>query len=109
MSLSRSKSLALLSKCVGNEIWSVQTCRESGVPQEWIDVLADAYESGFKTDNRTIYVGDSVTNQYHGIRDVDLAMRLGRQLGIDVDRVTETTLNSRAVVQAIVDAVMEGE
>ncbi len=101
--------MALLSRCVGNEIWSVQTCQDSGVPPEWIDVLADAYESGFKTDHSTIYVGDSATNQYHGIRDVDLAIRLGRQLGIDVDRVTGTSLNSRAVVQAIVDAVMEGE
>lgn len=109
MSLSRSKSLALLSKCVGNEIWSVVTCLELGIPRAWIDDLADAYESGFDTDQNTIYVGDLPTNQYQGVRDVDLAIRLGRHLGIDVDRVTATSLSSRGVVQAIVDAVLEGD
>ena len=85
------------------------TCLDSGVPQDWIDDLVDAFESGFHTDSSTIYVGESVTNQYQGVRDVDLAIRLGRQLGIDVDRVIATSLSSHAVVQAIVNAVMEGD
>ena len=31
-------------------------------------------------DNETIYVGERVTNQYHGVRDLDIAYRLSRIL-----------------------------
>ena len=109
MSIARHRALALLSECSGDDLWSVQHCQARGVPQQWIDELADAYESGFRSDSQTIYVDDQPTNQYHGIRDVDLALRLAKSMGMDVDRITATAISRRAVVQAIKDAVMEGE
>jgi hypothetical protein len=105
----RHRALALLSQCSGDEIWSVPTCRQAGVPEAWIERLADRYESGFRSDSQTIYVDDSLTNQYHGVRDVDLAIELGRCLGLDVDRVTASAISRRAVVTAIKEAVMDGE
>ncbi len=66
--------------------WSLEHCRLRQVPEEWIDELSDCFESGFEHDLQTIYVGERVTNQYRGIRDVDLAQKLGRQLGLPVDQ-----------------------
>ena len=109
MSLSRGKSLSLLLKCVGNEIWSVEVCRTEGLPEDWIDELADAFESGFQSDRQTIYVGESRTNQFHGVRDLDLAMRLGQRLGVDVKRATEFAVDGPAAVDAIKAALMEGD
>jgi hypothetical protein len=94
---------------VGNEIWSASHCRDAGVPEVWIEELSDVFESGFQTDSQTIYVGNDVTNQYHGVCDLDLALQIARSLGLDVDRVTATALGRVAVVQAIKDAVMDGE
>ncbi len=108
MKLPRQRALALLSECTGDDIWSVQHCRDRGVPESWIEELADAFESSFRTDSQTIYVDHQLTNQYHGIRDVDLAIRLTTSMGLDVDRVMATALGRRAIVQAIKDAVMEG-
>lgn len=109
MNLPRHRALALLTKCLGDEIWSEEFCRNEGIPANWIDELADNYESGFESDSHTIYVDDSVTNQYRGVRDVDLAIRLGESLGIDVQRATSTALQRRGIVQAIKEAVMDGE
>ena len=109
MEISRHRALAILTKCVGNEIWSPNHCRDAGVPDAWIERLSDAFESGFQTDSQTIYVGQDVTNQYHGVRDLDLAIQIARSIGIDVQRVTATALTSVAAVQAIKDAVMYGE
>ncbi len=94
---------------MGNEIWSAGHCRDAGVPEVWFEELADVFESGFQTDSQTIYVGNDVTNQYHGVRDLDLAIQVARSMGLDVDRVTATALGRLAVVQAIKDAVMDGE
>lgn len=109
MSIPRHLALAILTKCVGNEIWSVSHCRDAGVPEVWIEELSDVFESGFQTDSQTIYVGNDVTNQYHGVRDLDLAIQIARSLGLDVDRVTATALTRQAIVLAIKDAVMDGE
>ncbi len=109
MSLTRSRALALLSKCVGNEIWSVATCQEAGVPEDWIEDLADAYESGFRLDRQTIYVGEARTNQFHGVRDIDLAIRLAETLGVNAQRACEFATNPVAVVEAIKIAVIDGD
>jgi|TARA_B110000495_G_C22688257_1_gene405842 hypothetical protein len=109
MSIPRHRALAILNLCVGDEIWSLETCRESGIPAEWIAEMADAIESGFNTDEHTIYVENKPTNQYHGIRDLDLAIRVGKVLGIDIDRATQSAFNRRAIVHAIKSAVFEGE
>ncbi len=104
----RDRALALLSECTGNDIWSPEHCRQAGVPEAWIEELAEAYESGFDTDRETIYYQDQVTNQYFGIRDVFLAMRLGQVLGIDVEAATATAILPADIVLAIQDAVLEG-
>lgn len=107
--LPRHRALALLSKCSGDEIWNVETCRQAGVPESWIEELCDNFESGFRTDSQTIYVENQVTNQYRGIRDVDLALRVARSMGLDVDRVTASALGRLGIVTAIKEAVMDGE
>ena len=109
MLISRHRALALLSRCRGDEIWSVETCRAEGVPEPWIDALSDTFESGFRTDSQTIYVKNSPTNHYHGVRDVDLAIELARAMGLDVDRITAAALGRRGIVAAIKTAVMDGD
>lgn len=108
MNLTRQRALALLAKCTGDEIWSAEVSRDAGVPEAWIDDLSDTFESGFQRDSQTIYVEDGVTNHYHGVRDVDLAIRLARSLGLDVDRVMATAWDRRGIVDAIKEAVMDG-
>ena len=109
MRIARDRALALLSQCRGDEIWSVQHCRDHGVPEAWIADLADAFESGYRTDVETIYVGATSTNQYHGVRDLDLAIRLAESMGLQVDRITANILGRRAMVQAIKQALFDGE
>ncbi|NND96197.1 MAG: hypothetical protein HKN47_02575 [Pirellulaceae bacterium] len=108
MKIPRHRALALLTECTGDEIWSVDHCRLRSVPDVWVAELSDAFESGYQTDRQRIYVADQQVNQYHGIRDVDLALKLAESLGLDVDAVTANALSRRGVVQAIKDAVMEG-
>ena len=107
MTISRHRALALLSECTGDEIWSIEHCELKRIPPGWIEELSDAFESGFQSDTQTIYVNEKHVNQYHGIRDVDLAMRLGKSLGLDVDRVAATAISRRGIVQAIKEAMME--
>ncbi|TWT81915.1 hypothetical protein CA13_33700 [Planctomycetes bacterium CA13] len=107
--IARHRALALLSECTGDDIWSVQHCRERRVPQRWIEELTDNYESGFQSNSQTIYVKNQLTNQYQGIRDVDLAMRIAQTLGLDVNRVTATASSRRHIVTAIKEAVMDGD
>ena len=106
--LPRHRLLSLLSECTGDEIWSLQHCRLRHVPEDWIDQLADAFESGFDSDRQTIYTDDGVTNQYHGVRDVDLAIRVAQAMGIRVDASSLARYGRARLVQAIKDAVMEG-
>lgn len=103
------RALALLTKCRGDEIWSVEHCRQAGVPDGWIERMSDAFESGFQNDSQTIYFENEVTNQYHGVRDLDLAIELARSLGVDVDRILGVTAGRRAIVRALKEAVMDGE
>jgi hypothetical protein len=109
MTIPRHRALQLLTKCLGDEIWSVEHCRQSGIPDLWIEEMSDAFESGFQNDSQTIYVEREVTNQYHGVRDLDLAIRLSRSLGVDVDRILSTTPGQRAIVRALKEALMDGE
>lgn len=108
-SLPRHRLLSLLSECTGDEIWSVQHCRARRIPEQWIEQLSDAYESGFDSDHQTIYTDDGVTNQYHGIRDVDLAIRLAESMGIRVDVHALARFGRARLVQAIKDAIMNGD
>ncbi len=106
--LTRLRALTLLSGCRGNEIWSPDTCRRLGVPEVWIEELADTFESGFQADRETIYVGEQVTNQYHGVRDLEIAYRLAEFLGVDTGQATQFALGPTAEVCALKEAVEEG-
>lgn len=106
--ISRDRALALLTQCTGETIWPADLCRDKSVPAEWIEELADAYESSFDQDRDTIYFDEKKTNQFHGIRDVDLAAKLGESLDIDVGRLQRQSLGRSALVAAIKEAVMEG-
>lgn len=105
--LSRLKARMLLAECRGDEIWSVVTCRQQGVPEAWIEELADTFESGFRSDRETIYEAGQVTNQYHGVRDLHLAHKLAEFLGVNSQRVTEFALGREAEVRALQEAVEE--
>lgn len=104
----RDRALALLSECTGETIWPVDLCQRKQIPSEWIDELSDAFESSFDHDRDTIYFDEKKTNQFHGVRDVDLAAKLGLVLGIDVGRIQQTSLGRSALVAAIKEAVMDG-
>jgi len=105
--MNRLKALALLDECTGDDIWSADYCRQAGVAEIWIEELADAYESGFQFDRDTIYCQDRVVNQYHGVRDVDLAYKLAGYLGVETSRVTASALGRAAEVRALKEAIDE--
>jgi hypothetical protein len=107
MQLNRLKALMILSECTGDHIWSSDVCRERGVPQVWIDELEDCLESGFDHDRNTIYLQERLVNQYQGIRDVDLAVRLGEFLNVNVSTLASSALSRAQLVRAIQNAVEE--
>lgn len=98
----------MLSECTGETIWPLDHCRARRVPEAWIEELSDAFESSFDRDDQTIYFNDQSVNQFHGIRDVDLASKLGIALGVDVQRIAGTALDRSHLVSLIKEAVMEG-
>lgn len=107
MAINRLKALVLLTECNGDDIWSVEHCQLRGVPESWVSELADCFESGFSSDTQTIYVGNTATNQYMGVRDVDLAKRIGIALGVDVDRLCDLYPSRADLVRAIKEAIEE--
>ena len=107
--LPRHRALALLSECTGDDIWDVDHCRSRGVPQQWIDELATAFESGFQSDSETIYVDDAVTNQYHGVHDLKIAVRIAESLGMQIDDAVVLRVGRRGLVNLIREAIMEGD
>ena len=107
MIMSLLQALNLLAECVGDEIWSVEVCRRHGVPEEWIGELADCFESGFVTDNQTIYEQNEVVNQYHGVRDLDLAFKIAELFGINAPQATSLAIGRRAQLVAIREAIEE--
>lgn len=105
----RERLLSLLAECTGDDIWSVEHCRGRRVPEDWIERLADAYESGFDSDRHSIYTDDGLTNQYHGVRDVDLAIQIATAMGIRIDANSLARYGRARLVQAIKDAVVNGD
>lgn len=108
MEIRRDLALQILGKCRGDEIWSVPHCREEGVPESWINQLSDAFESGYQSDRQTIYENGEMTNQYHGVRDLDLAILLGKSLGMPIDSLQLEFRDRVSAVSAIKQAVFEG-
>ena len=101
-------ALRLLTECTGDEIWSREHCQSVGVPTPWIEELIDCFESGYLTDSQTIYIGERSVNQYEGVRDVDLACKLGHTLGIDIQQLQATIPGRAQLVREILEAVEEG-
>ncbi|MFK7736700.1 MAG: hypothetical protein AB8B50_11755 [Pirellulaceae bacterium] len=101
-------ALQLLAECTGDDIWSLEYCRARKVPELWIDELSDCYESSFEDDRQTIYVERQRTNQYEGIRDVDLALKLGEFLGVETSELSELSLSRVDLVRSIQEAAEEG-
>ena len=107
MNIRRDRALFLLGQCRGDEIWSVQHCINKGVPAVLIEKLSDAFESGYLSDTQTIYENGEMTNQYHGVRDLDLAIELAKSLGIDTESLGLEFKGKCSAVQAIKEAVMD--
>ena len=108
VSLDRLKALNLLIECTGDDIWSVELCDSRGVPTVWMEELVDCFESNLQDNSQTIFVGERVTNQFEGIRDVDLARKLGEFLGVQVN-LLEPLAHTRAdLVRMINEEVEEG-
>ncbi len=100
-------ALKLLSECTGDDIWSLQHCRERRVPQDWLDELADCFESNPQIDSETIYYRESATNQFEGIRDVDLARRIATFLRIELADLEQRALNRQHLVRLIQESAEE--
>jgi hypothetical protein len=100
-------ALHLLSECTGQDIWSVEYCQQRNVPQAWVIELRDAYESGFESSNAQIFYRDQWVNQFEGVRDVDLACKIGQFLKVDVASIVQMTSSRAGVVRAIREAIEE--
>ena len=105
--MNRSYLLTLLTECTGDDIWSVEYCRQVRVPETWIAECVDSYESGFDRNENTIYYRERVVNQFEGVRDVDIACMIARQLGIDVRRLIESSSSRADLVRKIRETIEE--
>lgn len=106
--MNRNHALLLLSECTGDDIWSVEYCRQRAVPNSWIRQLRDAYESGFDCQDSQIFFQERLVNQFEGVRDVDLACMIARFLELDVERIVQCQASRSGVVRAICEALEEG-
>lgn len=105
--MNRDHLLNLLSQCTGDEIWSLEYCRQFRVPEAWISECMDAYESGFDRNSNTIYYLDRIVNQFEGVRDVDIACMIAKQLGMNPQRLIETSFSRTDLVNKIRDTIEE--
>ena len=106
--MNRAHAMMLLSECNGDDIWSIEYCRTRRVPDAWVKQLQDAYESGFETEDASIFYREKLVNQFAGVRDVDLACKLGEYLGLNVKQIVESQFSRTGVVRAIRETVEEG-
>lgn len=108
MTIDQFKLLDWLSECNGDEIWTREYCNTRGIPDYLIDTLIDGFESGYNDDSQTIYFDDKPVTQFEGIRDVDLAIWIGKQLKVDTCRILNRSLSRGEVVRAIKEEFEEG-
>ena len=106
--MNRAHAMMLLSECNGDDIWSIEYCRKRLVPDSWVKQLHDVYESGFETEDASIFYRERLVNQFAGVRDVDLACKLGEYLGLNVKQIVELQFSRTGVVRAIRESVEEG-
>jgi hypothetical protein len=91
----------LLTRCRGDEVWSLDHARELGVPESWLSELLDCYESGFDSNQNTLYTDAGLVNQYHGIADLDIAYRAAEYLGINTEQIRQLPLSRRGQVEQL--------
>jgi len=91
----------LLTRCRGDEVWPLDHAREMGVPESWLNELLDCYESGFDSNQNTLYTDSGLVNQYHGIADLDVAYRAAEYLGIDTEQIRRLPLSRRGQVDRL--------
>lgn len=91
----------LLLKCRGNEVWDATACKAAGIPDVWIEELTDRYESGFDSDRNSLYVDGRLVNQFEGVSDLMLAIKLAEYIGIDWENATKFAISRTAKVEAI--------
>ena len=101
-------AVELLYECTGDDLWPREYCLQRGVPEVWIDELCEGFESGFRSESQKIYLGDQVVNQFEGVRDVDLACKLGEYLGVDLPLILSSHFTRAAIVRAIRESYEEG-
>jgi len=105
--MDRIRARLLLEECTGDDLWSLEYCRQQRIPEAWIEEMGDCFESGFRSDRETIYYQERMVGQYEGVRDVDLACRLARFLGIDPDPLKQQAWDRRDLVRRLKEAVDE--
>lgn len=109
--LTRLRALQLLSKCSGIDVWPPELCRQEGIPNDWIEELAEAHESGFRSIRQTLFVeendSEKLVNQFFGVHDLKLAFRLGEFLGVDTSQIHFQAFSDQQQVAAIREAVEE--
>ena len=102
------KAMDLLHECDGDGIWSADYCRKRGIPETIIQRLLDRFESNFSDVSQTIFIEKQQTNQYAGVRDVDIALWLAEELGFDTTAITTTNISRAVIVREIREAIEEG-
>ncbi len=103
--LNRLKALTLLSECTGDDIWSVEHCQQRGIPPEWIEELADCYESGYDRNSQTIYYQIAWSINITVCAMWTLRLKLGEFLGIDVEELIALAPSRARLVLAIRQAI----
>ncbi len=97
----RAAAELLLSRCRGDEVWSLEHARQLGVPEGWMEELQDCFESGFDYDQNTLYTENGRVNQYHGVCDLEIAYRAAEYLGIATHQIRQQPLTRRGQVAAL--------
>jgi hypothetical protein len=105
--MDRIRARLLLEECTGDDLWSLEYCRQQRIPESWIEEMGDCFESGFRSDRETIYYQEQVVGQYEGVRDVDLACRLAQCLGVDPGPLEQQAWDRRDLVRRLKEAVDE--
>jgi hypothetical protein len=105
--INQADAMFLLMQCTGRDIWSVEICREKRIPENWIVELADCFESGFANQRQSIFYDNQLVNQFHGVFDRDLAIKLAAQIGIDVAETIAMAASPEQEVAALQEAAIE--
>ncbi len=105
--ISKNLALSLLSQCDGDEIWSCDYCRSQRVPEDWVVLLRDVFESDFSDDGSTIFEGGRRVTQYEGVRSVDIAVCAAESLGIRIDPWVLSNNHRALIVEWIKERVEE--